>query len=127
MFWLTSYPIAVIARQKLNGLGEHWGVLFSNGSVAHYTAGGGFQVASHEIFARGKEVRKVRDVPLQRASVVQQRLDQISRNPRPYHATEWNCETFANWLTGEEAVSQQVGFWAIALLAAGFAVIAARA
>jgi NC domain. len=123
---MPHYSIAVIARQKLNGLGEHWGVRFPDGSVAHYTAEGDFQIVTHDGFAQGKAVKTVREVPIEREREVYQRLGQITRNPRRYHLTDWNCESFANWLTSEKPVSQQVGGWAIFALV-GLAIAAARA
>lgn len=118
--------IAVITRQKMNGLGEHWGVRLSNGWVAHYTADGDFQIVTYEGFAQGKAVKTVREVPVERTHEVYRRLDLITRNPRRYHLTDWNCEIFANWLTGEQPLSQQVGGWAIFALV-GFAIAATRA
>lgn len=124
---MPNNSIAVITRQKMNGLGEHWGVRLPDGSVAHYTAENHFQIVPYAGFAQGRKVKTVREVPVERAHEVYRRLDQIYRNPRPYHLTDWNCESFANWLTGEQPVSQQVGGWAIFALAAGFAIVAARA
>lgn len=124
--FMAYNSIAVITRQKMNGLGEHWGVRLPDGSVAHYTAENDLQIVPYAGFAQGREVKTVREVPAERAHEVYQRLGQIYRNPRPYHLTDWNCESFANWLIGEQPVSQQVGGWAIFALV-GFAIAAARA
>lgn len=124
MFWHD--PITVLKRQKLNYLGDHFGVGLGNGTVAHYTAENDFQVVSEEEFAQGRDVTIVRAIPADRRFAVEQRLRQIASNPRKYHATDWNCEVFANWLTGEKPESQQVSGWAIVAVLCGVAYLGGR-
>ena len=107
MYLLTPRQILVIARPKLNGLGEHFGVSVDN-RVVHYTADRGFEQVSIEEFAQGRDVRIDRLVSPGLHGEVVRRLRQIAANPRPYHAMDWNCETFANWLSGTPSVSRQV-------------------
>lgn len=63
--YLNSFTsgIAVIARPKLNGLGEHWGVLLPNGMVAHTTDDKGPHYVTYQEFAAGKQVKEIRKVP----------------------------------------------------------------
>lgn len=119
MLFHQPNQIFVIARQKLSGLGEHWGVQFTDGSVAHYTAERNLEIVSVEAFAQGRDVRIVRNVPTQLHPEVMQRLRISVFERRPYNATTWNCEIFANWLTGEKPASQQVAVWAVLSVFAG--------
>jgi len=50
----------------------------------------------------------VREIPWHMAHIVRARLEELRRNPRKYHLLEWNCETFAEWLTSGVAKSTQV-------------------
>lgn len=127
MYFQSSNPIMVISRQKLNGLGEHWGVHFPDGRVVHYTAERDLCTISIEEFSQGRDVRIVRVVPSHVNNEVLQRLNQIGRTPRPYHATDWNCEIFANWLTGERPMSQQVTGWGILGLIVGAVFLSTQA
>lgn len=127
MYYSPLNEILVITRRKLNGLGDHWGVQLSDGRVAHYTAEHDFQVISIGEFAQERDVQIVRVVPRHLNSEVQARLWNIAQKPRPYHATDWNCEIFANWLTGESATSSQVSGWAVAAVATGLLWLGAQA
>lgn len=115
--------MAVIARPKLTGLGEHWGVQLPGGNVVHITDDRGVHVVSYEEFEAGKQVRVVRRVPASKHQEALWRVHQEMANPKPYHLTENNCEMFANRITGHEPKSPQVQFWATVGL--GLAVLAA--
>lgn len=127
MYFPFLNPTMVISRQKLNGLGEHLGVQLPDGQVAHYTAERNLCITSIEEFAQNKDVKVVRVIPTHTNNEVFQRLDQIRYNPRPYHITDWNCEIFANWLTGEKPVSKQVAGWGLLGLIAGVAILSTQA
>lgn len=45
-----------------------------------------------------------------------QRLRLAFFQQRHYDKVEWNCEIFANWVTGEKPESPQVNGWAILIL-----------
>ncbi len=117
-------PILLITRRKLNGLGEHYGVRLADGTVAHYTAQRGLEITSVEEFAQGKDIQILRQLHTSMTWQVWYRLNQIISNPRPYHATKWNCEIFANWLIGETPVSQQATGWALLASLAGLLALA---
>jgi len=38
--FFNTCPIRIISRPKLTGVGEHWGVQLTDGSVAHLTPDG---------------------------------------------------------------------------------------
>src|SRR5260221_162076 len=92
-------PILVITRPKKNGIGTHWGVRFSDDEVYDYTAEVGFRITTDEGFADGADVTTVRAIPRHMAHHVRARLEQLARNPLKYDLLNWNCETFAEWLT----------------------------
>lgn len=101
-------PILVITRPKKNGIGAHWGVLFPNGYVYHYTAEDGLCVTTLEEFAGGADVTIIREIAWHQAMSVRARLDELALNPRRYDLLNWNCETFAEWLTSGVPKSGQV-------------------
>lgn len=101
-------PILVISRPKKSGLGTHFGVQFPDGTVYDYVAGQDLRRVSRERFADGEIVTKVREIPWHMAGVVRERLRELGRNPRKYDLLQWNCETFAEWLTSGVPRSAQV-------------------
>mgnify|MGYP000396837174 CR=1 FL=1 len=125
MFLGSLCSILVISRPKLVGVGEHWGVQLADGHVAHCSPTDGVCITSIEDFAQGKTVKILREVPAHLHYQVAQRLHLIFLQPRPYDLVSWNCETFANWLTGEKAESQQVNAWYLLALIALVARLAA--
>src|SRR5258706_16233018 len=113
----------IISRPKLQGGGEHWGVSLGDGRVAHCVPDFGVVVTTRQDFEQGRPVRVVRNVLASEWHRVHIRLQQALQSPRPYHATIWNCEIFANWLTGEKPDSPQVtGWFVVAGIAAAVAV-----
>lgn len=126
--YLNSFPsgIAVIARQKLSGLGEHWGVLLPNGWVAHSTDDKGPHYVSYEEFAAGKQVKEIRQVPLSERQATLERIQQEISQPKGYHLLENNCEIFANRVTGDIPESQQVK-WGVILTFIGAVALLAKA
>lgn len=101
-------PILVIARPKKNGLGVHFGVQFSSQEVYDYTSESGFRRIIRAEFADGQIISVVRAIPWHQAQFVRARLRALMRNPRQYDLLQWNCETFAEWLTSGVARSAQV-------------------
>lgn len=101
-------PIRVITRPKGNSIGTHFGVHFPNGVVYDYTYEEGFPQITLEQFSDGTPVVIVREIPWHMAHIVRARLEELSRNPRSYNLLEWNCETFAEWLTSGVPKSAQV-------------------
>ena len=53
MYANTYSRMAVIARDKLTGFGEHWGILLPTGYVAHNTDERNTHVVTFEEFAAG--------------------------------------------------------------------------
>lgn len=118
--------LAIIARQKLTGLGEHCGVQLSDGHVLHTTSTSGVQLVTYEKFAAGKPVRQVRPIPLAEQPNVQRRMLEELASRKPYHPLENNCETLANRVAGFEPSSPQAQFWVVTALLAGFLFLANR-
>lgn len=101
-------PIRVITRPKRSGFGTHWGVEFADGQVVDYTQEVGLRYANRLGFSEGLPVTTVREVPWQLGWSVHARLRELARNPRKYDLLQWNCETFAEWLTAGVPKSAQV-------------------
>lgn len=101
-------PIRVITRPKKNNLGTHFGVLFPGGTVYDYTIEQGMRQISLAQFSEGTEIVVVSEIPWNKSYLVRARLEELGRNPRKYHLLEWNCETFAEWLTSGVPNSKQV-------------------
>ena len=103
--------VRVISRTKLSGFGEHWGVQLPDTSVIHLTPERGIHISPFAKFAMGQQVKTVRVVSTDKRFALMQRINVALANTAPYHPTQWNCEVFANWLTGEEPTSAQVVGW----------------
>lgn len=101
-------PIQVIARRKKSGAGTHFGVLFPDGTVYDYTAGADLRQVTLEDFLDGESPVVVREIPWYLTHAVYARLEELRRNPPKYSVLQWNCETFAEWLTSGVARSAQV-------------------
>lgn len=107
MYLHNLSPARIIARTKLSGFGEHWGVQLPDGTVAHLTPSGE-QIVSFEVFAQGRSIREVRRaVPEQYRQIVW-RATASTHNPGQYRLLDRNCETYATWLMGEKPQSPQV-------------------
>lgn len=102
-----QYPIRIIARPKLSGVGEHWGVQLPNGDVAHLSPAGE-EVVNLQTFAQGRKVREVRRASPEQHAQIQRRLAASLQNPGPYRVVDRNCETYATWLVGEKPQSPQI-------------------
>jgi len=119
-------PILVLTRPKKNGVGTHWGVQFSDGCVYDYVYGVDLRVTTFDGFAEGAKVTCVRVIPWNLAHIVRSRLEELVRNPRKYDALNWNCETFAEWLTSGVPKSGQAIAALIMVAAIAFLAIASR-
>ena len=120
---LYSYPgMAVISRSKLSGLGEHWGVLLPNYQVAHCTQERNAHVVSLDEFARGLQIKLIREIPWSEQWGVNWRLQSELAASKPYNLVHYNCEIFANTVAGFNPESPQVNGLAIL----GFVLFAAR-
>jgi len=108
MYLQSRSPIQIIARPKLIGIGEHWGVRLPDGRVADLSADRGLRVMSMEQFAAGRPTKIVRHIPDRLAPEVMHRLQLAFTERRAYDAIGWNCEHFANWLTAAKMESPQV-------------------
>lgn len=99
--------IRVLARPKLAGGGEHFGVELWDHSVLHLTINGCEHVR-YEEFAQGLCVRPIYTAPAQDTVEIMQRVQQALVRPQEYRFLAWNCEHFANWVVGRPAESSQV-------------------
>jgi hypothetical protein len=109
--YLHTHPTKIIAREKLNGIGEHWGVLTSNGMVAHNTQDRGPHLVTLDEFAAGKEIKELWRIPSSERQATLRRMEQALALQRPYHPTLYNCETFANAIAGHKPEILQVNGW----------------
>jgi len=119
-------PISVLTRPKKNGVGTHWGVQFPDGCVYDYVYGVDLRVTTLEGFAEGGVVTPVREIPWHMAHIVRARLEELARNPRKYDILNWNCETFAEWLTSGVPKSAQATAVLVMAIALVFLAIASR-
>jgi len=119
--------ISIVARPKLSGLGEHWGVLLPNGYVAHCTDDKGPHYVTYQEFAAGRPVKEIRKVPMSESHATMQRIQQEVSRPAGYHLIENNCEIFASRVTGGPPESPQVKGWAFVLAVLTFVTIVAKA
>jgi hypothetical protein len=111
-------PVRIVARPKVTGLGEHWGVQLPDGNVAHLTPDGE-QIVTYEQFALGRPVREIRRAPPEAHRGIVGRAMASVRRPGEYRLLDRNCETYATWLMGEAPRSPQVqGAVLLALIAA---------
>lgn len=114
-----SYPVGIIARTKLSGFGEHWGVRLPNGQVAHLTTEGE-RIVCFEEFAQGRLVKVIRRASPEQYGQIMWRANHTAKNPGQYRLLDRNCETYANWLVGEKPESPQVQGWVLLGLLAAF-------
>ena len=107
IFAASQFPIRIVSRPKLSGIGEHWGVQLPNGNVAHLTPKGE-QVVTFKEFAQGRQVKEIRRAPLEQYAQIMRRVILSVQNPGQYRLLDRNCETYATWLIGEKPQSPQV-------------------
>jgi len=117
----SQASMALLARPKLSGLGEHLGVQVSDQEVIHNTFERGVEVVSLEEFAAGKPVRTVYQIPPHERQNALARAAEILAAEQPYEAIEYNCETTSYYIAGLGAQSPQVKSAAAALLIGGLA------
>lgn len=121
---IMTTTISVIARPKLSGGGEHWGVRVGD-LVAHMTEDRGPHVVTYGEFAAGRPVREVRQVhPLEHNATLGRIRHEIA-NPTRYHLLDNNCEIFANRVTGYAPKSSQVQGLGVILGLAGLTALLA--
>lgn len=120
---LPFLQMAIIAREKMSGFGDHWGVLQMDGTVFEITQDKGVRIVPFREFAAGKQARIVQVIPLAEVHAAYSRIYHEMTNPRPYHLFENNCEIVANRVAGKPAVSPQVFLWTVALLLGGIAFV----
>lgn len=97
----------VVKRLKLGAPGEHFGLALPDGRIVDLSLETGIRVTDPHTFAGGKDVEIVRLVPADRHAAVYSRLRAARINPAAYDLLNWNCETFVNFLVGEEPHSAQ--------------------
>lgn len=127
MFVFNFQKITVVRRPKLNGVpGFHFAVRFPDGVFVDYGRDTGMRVGDLRTFSGGLPVETVREVPGSEHMNVYQRLHRARFGLAPYDLLNWNCETFATWLAGEEPRSDQIRWVAAAAIVATVAVLASR-
>jgi hypothetical protein len=118
MYSFNQSPARIIARTKLSGFGEHWGVQLPDGTVAHLTPEGE-RIVSFVEFAQGRPVKKIRRAAPEQHGQIMWRATASVHNPGQYRLLDRNCETYATWLIGEKPQSPQVqGVVVLGLIAA---------
>lgn len=116
--------MAIVAREKLSGFGDHWGVMRVDGSVFDITKDKGMRVVPFREFAAGRPARVIQVIPHENTHAANSRIYQEMINPKPYHLLENNCEILANRVAGNAPKSPQVAFWTVALLLGGIFFVA---
>lgn len=100
--------MAIIARPKLEGAGEHFGIYLGDGNVAHNTKDRGAHFVSLAEFHQDKKARVVQDLSNHNRTQIYWRvMDEISAS-RPYNLVSNNCENFANRVVGNKPESPQI-------------------
>jgi hypothetical protein len=100
--------MSVIARPKFSGSGEHWGVLIPGNLVAHNSPERGEHVSTLWEFALAGRFRVIRHVLPEHFHASMRRIQEAVQAPQAYHATNNNCQSFANRITGEAPRSPAV-------------------
>lgn len=119
--------ISIVARQKLSGIGEHWGVRLPDGLVAHSTGDKGPHCVTYQEFAAGRPVKEIRQIPVSEYQATMQRIQHELARPAGYHLIANNCETFANRVTGGVPESSQVKEWVFVFAVLAFVTVVAKA
>lgn len=118
MYSFIQSPARIIARTKLSGVGEHWGVQLPDETVAHLTSAGEQMVSLAE-FAQGRPIKEIRRAAPEQYGQIMRRAAASIHNPGQYRLLDRNCETYATWLMGEKPHSPQVqGVVVLGLIAA---------
>lgn len=107
MYIQLQSPVRIIARPKLTGIGEHWGVQLPTGDVAYLTTSGE-QIVSLLEFAQGRQIKEIRRAAPEQSQQVMSRAAASVQSPGQYRLLDRNCETYATWVIGEKPQSPQV-------------------
>lgn len=102
----------LISRQKLNGLGKHYGVLFSNNLCLDFHPEGIIEGSLND-FSKGLEIKI--EISLPETNESYQRLNELKKGNKVYDLLGFNCENFARYLVEGKSESKQV-FLASALI-----------
>lgn len=102
----------LISRQKLSGMGKHYGVLLSNERCLDFHPQG-ITESNLKEFSKGLEVQIEISLPETKESY--RRLEELKKNKKVYNLIDFNCENFARYLAEGKSESRQV-FIASALI-----------
>lgn len=105
--WEVPKSAKIVSRPKLNGIGDHWGVLFPSGRIAHLTPSG-VAVVDGRTFSQGRPVKVVKDADRSQKTQISKRLNEAMSGQIRYQLLSFNCQDFANWLIGEKPRSPQI-------------------
>lgn len=108
MFSFYTQRIFIVRRPKLLGPGFHYGISLPEGTFVDYGRETGLRISDASTFSAMRDVEIVREVPIGEHAALRQRLRKAMLHPTQYDLMHWNCETFANWLAGEEPRSDQI-------------------
>lgn len=100
-------PARILSRPKITGTGRHFGVELWDGSIIHLTPTGVKHVSRTD-FLLGHEPKVEHVVPDALVMLVMERVRESLESPQAYRFLVWNCEHFANWISGRPAESAQV-------------------
>lgn len=119
----ATAALNIIRRQKLCGIGYHYGLTLPDGRVMHMDASRGIEIVSLNSFASGHLVEPVAHQGAVWDAQAALRLNEAISANRRYDLFAWNCETLANWVARGKAESREVQAWfliasLVALLAA---------
>ena len=99
--------ICEVTRPKLNGVGEHAGVLFPNGQVVHHGLDG-LRVESLDGFAQDRPVTVVRTAKPEEKDQIILRARKMLSHPPAYRLADSNCEHIASELMVGRRESRQI-------------------
>lgn len=132
-----AYPgiplgVYLIARQKLVGLLEHYGVLCVFGSwldacVYEFNDKSELRKTGLSTFLQGRALKVLDYKGAEHIQAVVDRAEEFWRTGKPYDPVLRNCEHFARYLFSGELKSTQVNGLLIGAAIAGVALLAARA
>lgn len=108
--------IKIISRQKLNGLGKHYGVYLGDDKCFDLQPFGIRQISLEE-FSSGYRIKIEHEVPLTKE--IYRRVTRIASMKIRYSLFMFNCESFARYMVTGKAESRQVKYLAASSFGAG--------
>jgi len=124
MYWdLLTREVLTISRPEAHGVGKHFGRRSTRMDVSFISLPMASSNLRRPKASHAAETSTSKNYISGSIRSSARTLAPGSTQSSPYHSSDWNCETFANWITEGKAESSQVN--GIAVLAVIAAVAAA--